>query len=298
MKIKIARIKRWMAQGFISPIDRAKSEINKMGISFVENNPDMTILQIAKFNEHNIQKDINKTKSPVVIQDFTNSTKLQWYHLLDNQKVIGYIKGQRDKKDDIKGLHIGWNMALIKMPGNDYTNNEVYYTNKRDIDVHHSTTIQVNPNYDESVEEYINHRKNALNKVNEICSKYGLIQSGPCKAIEYRNKMKRSKVCISPWGMGEICHRTFEAIRLGAIPIVPDSSHIETWPNIFIPYLYYIPCKYDFSDLEYILVEILNNYDEYKGIAKNAYYFIKESWDNKVFAKRFTYIMGEIWKSR
>lgn len=296
MKIKIVRIKRWMAQGFISPIDRAKTQINNLGVSFVDKNEDITILQVAKINEHEIDKQINKTKSPVVIQDFTNSTKLQWYRLLEKDKVIGYIKGQRDKKDVIDGLHIGWNMALIKLPGNDYTKSEVYFSNKRDIDIHHATTVQVKPNFDESVDEYIAHRKNAHNKLNAICEKYGFKQSGPCKAKEYRDKMRRSKLCLSPWGMGEICHRTFEAIRLGAIPIVPDSSHIDTWPNIFEPYKYYIPCKYDFSDLEDIIVKIINDYDNYKEISVNAFNFVKNSWNNEVFAKRFVNIIKEIWR--
>jgi hypothetical protein len=296
MKIKIVRVKKWMAQGFISPIDRAMNQINKLGISFVDANPDITMLQVSKATEHEIDKQIDQTKTPIVIQDFTNSTILQWYRLLDKKNVIGYIKGQRNVKDEIEGLHIGWNMALIKMPGNDYTKNDTYFDNNRDIDIHHATSINVNPSFDESVDEYIAHRTNAHNKINMICKKYGYIQSGPCKAKEYRDKMIRSKVCLSPWGMGEICHRTFEAIRLGAIPIVPDSSHIVTWPNIFKPYEYYIPCKYDFSDLEYIITEVINNYESYRHISKNAFYFVRNAWNNKVFAKRFVDTMENIWK--
>ena len=118
-------------------------------------------------------------------------------------------------------------------------------------------------------------------RVLKACEKYGYTQSGECKAKEYRDKMKQSKICISPFGQGEICHRTFEAIRLGAVPIIPDSSYIETWPDILSSC---IQCKHDFSDLELKINTILCSEQKRN---KLRYNIVKEAWDNKVFSKRF-----------
>jgi hypothetical protein len=289
-----------MAQGFASPIYRAESELKKLGISIVDNNPDLTLIQIAKINEKEAEKEVKRATSPVAMLEFTNSVDLNWYHLLQYPKVKGYIKGQIYTPVD--NVYVGWNMALIKMKGNDYTNNMTYFDLDRDIDIHYSATISPkNPFPDDQVVErkiqaYVSHRELASMTLDHICHKHGFSQSGKCKADDYINKMKRSKICLSPWGTGELCHRTFEAIRLGAIPITPDSNHIKTWPNIFTPESY-VKCNYDFSNLEEIIVRILNHYDSYKSIPMNAYNIVKEAWDNNVFAKRFKMIMEEIYEN-
>ncbi len=46
------------------------------------------------------------------------------------------------------------------------------------------------------------------------------------KPYEYLNLVSKSKFVLSPPGNGPDCHRTWEAIYLGAVPIV----HAEAWP--------------------------------------------------------------------
>jgi len=294
MNLKLVRVNRWMAHGFISPVDRAINEIKQMGYVF-SGKPDYTLIQLGAFNAPQIQSEINNAPSPVVILEFLNGSVIKWKELLKHPKVVGYIKGQ--VAEEVEGVHVGWNMALIKMDGNDYTNDQTFFDHKRDIDIHFSMVIE---DYDNShltrpsQMTYMDHRMKSKNMVDEICKKHGLVQSGKCKGPDYLDRMKRSKVCISPWGCGEICHRTFEAIRLGAIPICPDMSYMRTWPNVIVPWETYVPCKHDFSDLDEVILEVVNNYDKYKVIAKNAYEVVKESWRNDVFANRFDRIIRRI----
>src|SRR5690606_40487329 len=49
---------------------------------------------------------------------------------------------------------------------------------------------------------------------------------------------------------GEVCHRDFEAMAAGAVLVKPDSSHIRTNPEIYIPGQTYVPCKPDWSRSE------------------------------------------------
>ena len=74
----------------------------------------------------------------------------------------------------------------------------------------------------------------------------------PCKTElreldkkRYLEAMKQSKICVSPYGLGEFGYRDYEAIYCGALLIKPDCSHVETWPNIY-QHDTYIPCKPDF----------------------------------------------------
>ena len=43
--------------------------------------------------------------------------------------------------------------------------------------------------------------------------------------------MRHSRICISPFGYGEICWRDFEAILCGCLVVKPDMSHVETNPS-------------------------------------------------------------------
>jgi hypothetical protein len=93
---------------------------------------------------------------------------------------------------------------------------------------------------------------------------------------KYLQEMQTSKICISPFGYGEICWRDFEAILCGCLVIKPDMSHVETVPDIFQPDQTYVPVKWDFSDLEEKCLFFLKNDDERQRIANNAFTLLDE----------------------
>ena len=45
--------------------------------------------------------------------------------------------------------------------------------------------------------------------------------------------MANSNFVISPFGLGEITLRDFEALLCGAVVIKPKMSHMQTWPDFF-----------------------------------------------------------------
>ena len=79
---------------------------------------------------------------------------------------------------------------------------------------------------------------------------------------EYVQNLWRSKITLSPFGMGELCFRDFEAMQFGTIILKPDQSKVDSFPNMMIEDETYIPCKYDWSDLEEKIDYILGNFNE------------------------------------
>jgi hypothetical protein len=101
------------------------------------------------------------------------------------------------------------------------------------------------------------------------------------KYNDYISELINSKLCISPFGYGEVCWRDFEAILAGSLLIKPDMSHLVTKPNIYIPYETYVPINWDYSDLEEKCIYYIENQKERYKITSNA----RAVWDNFIQEK-------------
>ena len=92
----------------------------------------------------------------------------------------------------------------------------------------------------------------------------------------YQN-LKNSILSIGTFGRGEICQRDFEAIYFGSSFTTSDMSHIETWPNIYIPEKTYLPLNWDFSNLENVIERIVHNKDLFETLVYNSQKIINDS---------------------
>lgn len=104
---------------------------------------------------------------------------------------------------------------------------------------------------------------------------------------EYYQELLSSKICVSPFGYGEICWRDFEAVLCRCLLIKPDMQHIQTEPNIFLPYETYIPVQWDFSDLEEKCLYYLAHPNERDRIVNRAYQLLEAYYQNKKFLSTF-----------
>ena len=143
----------------------------------------------------------------------------------------------------------------------------------RDVDVCaiYQTYIP-NETFDHEVRSdtlYMNHRKGAWDELSKIEDKYTIVkgQSTPQQFVE---TMKRSKIGISPFGMGELCYRDIELVQWGCLLIKPDINKVITKPDFFKPMETYVPVKPDWSDLNEVIEKILNNFKDYEHIIETA----------------------------
>lgn len=114
-------------------------------------------------------------------------------------------------------------------------------------------------------------RRMATERVRAMAERYRVF--APHQRIaeqEFYGNMLRSRICVSPFGYGEICWRDFEAICCGCLLVKPDMSHVKTAPDIFIPGVTYVPVRWDYSDIEEKCAFFLQNDHERRTIARNA----------------------------
>ena len=116
---------------------------------------------------------------------------------------------------------------------------------------------------------YTKHRKGAWDTLDDLGERYNIVkgQSTPQQFVEV---MKRSKVGLSPFGMGELCYRDLELIQYGCLLIKPDMSKVITEPDFFKPMETYVPVKPDWSDLNETIEKVLDNLKDYQYIISNA----------------------------
>lgn len=94
------------------------------------------------------------------------------------------------------------------------------------------------------------------------------VQTDRLSRRNYFKEMEHAKVILSPFGYGEINYRDYEVFLAGALLMKPDMSHMETWPNLYKENETYIAHKWDLSDFDEMIEDILANYDKYVEIAQ------------------------------
>ena len=163
----------------------------------------------------------------------------------------------KDKWDRIKFSHINlgyWNNYHQFQPVN---------TNKT-IDLCAIFQAYHPENYDHGVRNdllYTEHRGGLWDKLQPLKSQYSMLTE-KLPYQEYVKNLWSSKVCISPYGMGEFCFRDLEAMVFGTIILKPSHKMVNTLPNLMIDDETFIACKYDWSDLEEKLDFIFSNFNE------------------------------------
>jgi hypothetical protein len=108
---------------------------------------------------------------------------------------------------------------------------------------------------------------------------------------EYYRELISSRICVSPFGYGEICWRDFEAILCRSLLIKPDMCHVETNPDIFQAYRTYVPVNWDYTDLEEKCRYYLTNEVERARIITKAFEVIDDFLRNNVFVSSILQVL-------
>jgi hypothetical protein len=110
---------------------------------------------------------------------------------------------------------------------------------------------------------------------------------------EYYQEMRSSRICISPFGYGELCWRDFETVLMGSLLIKPDMSHVRTEPNIFVSGETYVPVKWDLSDLAEVCARYLADDEARNRITAQAYRVLSDYYSNSGFLKAFSKLLTQ-----
>lgn len=184
---------------------------------------------------------------------------------------------------DAGKIKVGWNIALddkiAKLAARLSARNEVI---ERDIDV----MCRASPGRHGTVMYAM--RSPATAAIQRLEGRFKVL--APTRKVdqhEYYREMLRSKICLCPFGFGELCWRDFEAALCGCLILKPDMSHVETAPDIFLPHQTYVPLAWDYSDLEEKAAYYLARPQVLERIAGAAQRLVHEAMTEKWFLDRY-----------
>ncbi len=158
-------------------------------------------------------------------------------------------------------------------------------SNGRSIDLHARIATT-------GTEWYSRMRSEALAKTEELVERFSVLYQGRVSHRQYMLELRRSKLCFSPFGYGEVCWRDFEAMSTGTLLLKPDMSHLRLVDDFFQSYQTYVPLSWDLSDLREKVEYYINHPLRAREIAHYAF----EQLRRRQQQKRFTHDMSLLWK--
>lgn len=75
----------------------------------------------------------------------------------------------------------------------------------------------------------------------------------------YLKELAQAKLCVSPFGYGEITLKDFEIFLAGSVLVKPDLSHMETWPHFYEDGVTYLSHDWDLKSLPSLLETAIND---------------------------------------
>ena len=271
-------------------IHKTKNEDTKL--FYFDGDDDLTILfpEVLKYFEKYIKKHIFENKNDY-LRSWKGKNNLIEYCVNNHGLSLEIVDCKtcpkvKDKEELVK-INDSWNLGYddkiqTLMQGYPKINLDL-----KSIDV---TCRALNDNKNDW---RIYLRQEAGEKIKTLSTRYNINSSSKrVSQKDYYDELLKSKICVSPFGYGELCWRDFEAVICRALLIKPDVRHIKTWPNIFIPYKTYIPVEHDYKDLVEKCEYYLNNKEERLKIVNDAYDHFTSLVNENEFSKRLNNIIS------
>ena len=183
--------------------------------------------------------------------------------------------------EDLSKLHLGWNIGLDDKIANLYRMLQTAPAVEKDNDIVCRASVPAT--------DWLFPLRDAAGKALEpLASRYRvLVPTHRVPQDQYYAEMRRSRICVSPLGYGEICWRDFETILCGCLMIKPDMGHIRTEPDIFIEGETYVPIRWDYADLVEKCEYYLEHEDERRRIADRAFEVLTAYYRSEQFLDNF-----------
>lgn len=96
------------------------------------------------------------------------------------------------------------------------------------------------------------------------------VLTAPLPYDAYSVSLRQSQIALSCFGNGEICYRECEAWIAGCAVLMPEMSHVRTYPPLYRPFETYLPLRWDLADLSESIARLEGDPALRLAIARNG----------------------------
>jgi hypothetical protein len=190
---------------------------------------------------------------------------------------------------DLPKVYLGWSTALDVKHTDLFQELKPPPPEKKDVDILCRASLPNDWSY--------SLRSALIPKLETLRDRRRLIVSVPTNRVpweQYYDELLRARICVSPYGYGEVCGRDIEATLAGCLLIKPDMGHLRSYPNIFEAGVTYVPVQRDYANLAETCEYYLDREEERGRIAANAYRVLADSYRADAFVDVFAGVLGRL----
>jgi len=263
----------------------AKSKVKKVIWFDISDSTGTTQFLVLPYVDSYLKCQILKNKNDYLNKYYANRIFTDYYHKsfkIDDSNSGETHLGIIPAKSDLDKLFVGWNTGMT---------NYGCYSTYWSILSHYLSHIELPKFYPTHWASPYSHRpvdyscrvgysyprQTVAYQRKEIAKLLkDRISVEKLKRKKYFSEMEKSKICISPFGFGEITLRDFEIIISGSAIFKANCDHMDTWPNLFVKDQTYIDYKWDLSDFE----EKLDYYTQNPNLCRDIAHGCQEIYKN------------------
>jgi len=271
----------------------ARKELYAAGVDLaVDHEKDVDILCVHKVHLQGERSHLLEADTPLIIDEDRDSARVspivrKWANA---GFCCGILKPHLYRPRWIYTEGIQFDTRLLELgPGygcfgrlDCLKENEPDWNAERPIDVHWAGWMDYPP------EHVKRHREQCADAV-EALADHGFnvrcVRGRHMNTVDYWNELRQSKICVSPYGWAETCHRDVEAILCGCTVVKPPTPHIETFPNVYIAGEMW-PCDESFVGLAADADAIIRMWDSARLSREHSFRWIVENSTNTIVASR------------
>ncbi len=240
-------------------LETAKSKVKKVIWFDISDSTGTTQFLVLPYVDSYLKCQILSDKTQYLKKEYANRVFTGYYNkkfnIFDNDSGETHL-GVIPLKKNLEKIKVGWNTGMANYSCySSYWSILVHYLNGFDLPLFYPTRwvpAGSQRDIDYSCRVGYSYKRNTVafqrKEIAHILR--DKISVKKLKRKKYFTEMENSKICISPFGLGEITLRDFEIIISGSAIFKANSDHMETWPNIFVKDETYLDYKWDFSDFE------------------------------------------------
>ena len=266
-------------------LEQAKSKVNKVIWFDISDSTGTTQLLVLPYVDRYLKCQILSDKNQYLKKQYANRVFTDYYHqefeVNDSDSGEEHL-GVIPIKNDLEKISVGWNTGMANYSCySSYWSILSHYLQRVDLPLFYPScwvspnskrgidySCRVGYSYNRNTVAY--QRKEIANLLNDVVSVEKLNRK------KYFVEMEDSKICISPFGLGEITLRDFEIIISGSAIFKANCDHMETWPNLFVKDKTYLDYKWDLSDFKEKLTYYVEHPELTVEIAENCHDIYKK----------------------